>query len=134
MMQIAIAKHVTRPQPSCHLLVFVLLKKPFAPSGLLLFREQRVSARGRSSQSTDVSSSFCRLSVTRKKWQGCPLFASELFPETSKAMHSRYGPQLPRTDGRDFTLYAIVSGGRLQSAGEGTASHNQPNFIAGRHV
>ena len=53
-----------------HLLVSGLLRKPFAPSGLLLFREQPIPARGRSSQSTDMSSIFYRSRITKKRMAG----------------------------------------------------------------
>lgn len=53
-----------------HLLVSELLRKPFAPSGLLLFREQPIPARGRSSRSTDMSSIFYRSSITKKRMAG----------------------------------------------------------------
>jgi hypothetical protein len=132
MMQMAFAKHVTRPCQSCHLLVFVLLEEPFAPSGLLLFREQPILARGRSSRSTDVSSSFCRLSVTRIKMAGvspvCLFVVLGHDVDFEKRCVSDSEIRTAATDGRDSTRCAIVSGGRLQSAGEHQATNSRTSL------
>ena len=131
MRMMAFSKQLTRLRPSCHFLVSGLPRKPFAPSGLLLFREQRVPARGRSSRSTDTSSIFYRLSVTRKEWQGfphsvCLCSTVVLGHDVDIVSDADRGSRR----GMDAVRHCSVSGGRLRC--RGTASHDEPNFIAGR--
>ena len=101
-------------------------RKPFAPSGLLLFREQRVPARGRSSQSTDLSSIFHRLRIPRKEWQGFPLSISVALGHNDVDLESDASQmRTAAADGKDAVRHCSVtsvSGGRLRCRGNPQAT------------
>jgi len=81
--------------------------------------------------STDTSSNFYRLSVTRKEWQGfphsvCLCSTVVLGHDVDIVSDADRGSRR----GMDAVRHCSVSGGRLRC--RGTASHDEPNFIAGR--
>jgi hypothetical protein len=112
-----------------HLLVSGLLRKPFAPSGLLLFREQRVPARAEDRHKAPTCRAPSADSVSpRKEWQGFLRFVSVVLGHDVDHQSDVSQMRTAAANGRDAVRRSSSSGGRLKGRGSSQATMSRTHL------